>query len=370
MFTSIIIFILVLSVLVLVHEWGHFVMARRAGVKVEEFGFGIPPRIFGKKIGETIYSINALPFGGFVRLHGEMDEEGVTDPKRAFLYRGKLQRAGIVIAGVVMNFLLALVAFSIVYSFSGIPKDTGKVKVVDVSTGSPAQIAGLLVGDVITKVAKEEVSSSQSFIDKVSSSKGKNTVFEITRSVGGEEKQITLQMKPRENPPEGQGALGVTVTTVEIYYPPVWQRPFYGMYYGSKEAIFWGKTIALGLWGLVTGLFKGAVPGDVSGPVGIFAVTTEAARNGILTLINFVGILSVNLAVLNIIPFPALDGGRLLFIGIEAIFGKKVVPKIESTIHTVGMVLLLILLLAITIGDVRKLIVAGGVEGFIKTFAR
>lgn len=367
MIGSILIFIIVLSILVLVHEWGHFVMARRAGVLVEEFGFGLPPRIFGIKKGETLYSINALPFGGFVKLHGESTEESVTDPKRAFLNLNKRKRIGIIVAGVVMNFILAIFAFMIVYSFSGIPRETGKLKIVDISQGSPAQIAGLVVGDVITKVGTDKVATVDEFISKVSTVKGKTTNFEIVRNVSGADQNIKLQMKPREDPPKGEGSLGVTITSMEIYFAPVWQRPFYGIYYGFKEAIFWGKTIVLGLGSLIAGIFQGNVSEQVSGPVGIFAVTTEAARNGILTLINFVGILSVNLAVLNILPFPALDGGRLLFIAIESVIGKKIIPKVESTIHTVGMILLLMLFLAITIGDIKKLIVAGGIDGFIKS---
>lgn len=367
MFLSILTFLIVLSILVLIHEFGHYYMARRAGVLVEEFGFGLPPRIWGKKVGETIYSINALPFGGFVRLHGETYEDGVTDKGRAFLYKNKRTRVGVIVAGVVMNFLLAIAAFAIVYSFSGIPKETETLKVIDIASGSPAQTTGLVVGDVISKVGKDEVKTSSDFVRLVNEQKGKNVVFEVKKASG---ETVNLTMKPRETPPEGQGPLGVTVTTTEIYFPPVWQRPFYGIYLGFKEALFWSQTIALGLWDIISGLFRGQVPKDVAGPVGIFAVTSQAAKTGILTLINFVGILSVNLAVLNIIPFPALDGGRLLFVGIESILGKKVVPKVEGMIHTIGMIILLALILAVTIGDIKKLILNGGVDGFIQSFGK
>lgn len=370
MIGSILVFLVVLSVLILIHEFGHFIVARRAGIWVEEFGFGLPPRLFGKKIGETIYSVNWLPFGGFVRLHGEQDEGGVTDKKRAFLFRDKRTRVGVIVAGVVMNFLLAIVAFAIVYSFSGIPKDTHKLRIVDVSPGSPAQSSGIVVGDVISKVGGEDVDSTESFIGKVNLQKGKTTSFEVQRSVNGEMSTLRLSITPRQNPPEGEGALGVTITTTEIYFPPVWARPFYGVYYGFKEAIFWGQTIAVGLWTIIGGLSKGQVPQGISGPVGIFAVTTEAARNGILTLVNFVGVLSVNLAILNILPFPALDGGRLFFIGLESVIGKKVVPRVEAVIHTVGMLFLLALLLAITVGDIKHLIAAGGVGGFLDSMVK
>jgi len=366
MIGSILVFLLVLSILVIAHEFGHFIMAKRAGVWVEEFGFGLPPRIWGKQVGETLFSINALPFGGFVKLHGEQEEEGITDPKRAFLNKNKRTRISIIVAGVVMNFLLAIVAFAIVYSFSGIPRDTHQLKIVDVTAGSPAQVAGVIVGDIVVKVNKDSVNSTDSFINEVNTLKGKNVNFEIVRN----NKTLEVQMTPRVNPPAGEGALGVTITTTEIYFAPVWQRPFYGIYYGFKEAVFWGQTIAVGLWSLVVSLFKGKVPQGVSGPVGIFAVTTEAARNGILTLINFVGILSVNLAILNILPFPALDGGRLFFIGIETVIGRKVVPRVEALTHTIGMVILLLLLAAITFHDIAGLIHAGSISGFLNQLSK
>lgn len=334
-------------------------MARRAGVWVEEFGFGLPPRLFGKKIGETIYSINALPFGGFVRLHGEQEEGGITDPKRAFLNKSKKVRTSIVIAGVVMNFLLAVIAFAIVYSFTGIPRDMHQIKVVDISANSPAVVAGLVVGDIIKKVDGKDALDVSSFIKNVDAKKGQKVIIETEKG------KVTVT--PRINPPAGEGPLGIIITSTEIYFPPVWQRPFYGIYYGFKDAFFWGQTILVGLGGIIAGLFKGHVPQDVSGPVGIFAVTTEAAKNGVLTLVNFVGVLSVNLAILNILPLPALDGGRLLFIAIESIIGKKIVPKVEATVHTIGMIILLLLIFLITIGDVRRLIVTGSIDGFLKS---
>jgi len=368
MIFSILIFLVVLSVLILVHELGHFITARHAGIWIEEFGFGLPPRLIGKKIGETIYSINALPFGGFVRLHGEQEEEGITNPKRAFLNKSKKVRISVIAAGVVMNFLLAIFAFTAVYSFSGIPRDMHQIKVIDISAGSPAASAGFIVGDIIKKVDGKELTNTNDFVKYIDTKKGQKVRIEMENIGGLAGKKLTIT--PRVNPPAGEGPLGVVITNTEIYFPPIWQRPFYGIYYGFKEAIFWGQTIVVGLWTIIAGLFKGQAPQGVSGPVGIFAVTTEAARSGILTLINFVGILSVNLAILNILPFPALDGGRLLFIGIESIIGKKVVPKVEAAVHIVGMIILLALILAITIGDIRRLITAGSIGGFINSVVK
>ncbi len=363
MITSVILFIVILSILVLVHEAGHFFAARRSGIWVEEFGFGLPPRVFGRKIGETIYSLNLLPFGGFVRLHGENSQDSITDEKRAFLNQSKKVRFFVILAGVFMNFVLAVISFSIVYAFSGVPKETGNVKIVEVRNGSPADVSGLKSGDIIKTVNGKYVGSNEEFIDYVEKEKGKEVILQIERE--GLKDLIEVKTVPRENPPEGEGALGVVISSIEIYYPPLWQRPFIGVYNGFREAFFWAGMVLVGMFGMIGDLFGGIIPKDVAGPVGIFAITTEAAKFGVLTLVNFVGILSVNLAILNIVPFPALDGGRLIFVIAEGIFGRKVLPKVETAIHTVGMVILLMLIFAITAHDIRRLITEGGISGYI-----
>jgi regulator of sigma E protease len=367
MLGSILVFLIVLSILILVHELGHFLMARRFGVWVEEFGFGIPPRIIGKKIGETLYSLNFLPFGGFVKLHGESFEEEITDPKRSFMNKSILERLIILVAGVVMNFLLAVVAFAVVYSFSGIPKETKDVRLVDIAQGSPAQIAGLIVGDIVKTVDKEKIESMSAFTKLIEEKKGKRVTLGIERLVEGQKTEKKVTITPRADPPPDEGPLGIVITTTEIYYPPIWQRPFVGAFYGLKDSLYWGKNVILGFAGIFTDLLGGKVPQDLSGPVGIFAITTQAAKMGILSVINFMGVLSINLAILNIIPFPALDGGRVLFVVIEKIMGRKVLPKVEGYIHTVGMIILLILILAITAHDIQRLVVAGSLSNFIES---
>jgi len=366
MIGSILVFLLVLSILIIVHELGHFIVARKFGVLVEEFGFGLPPRIIGKKIGETLYSLNLLPFGGFVKLHGEDSNERLKHPKRAFSKKSKKARFAIVVAGVIMNFLLAIVSFGIVYSFSGIPRDIKDVKVVEVVAGSPAQVAGLIVGDIIKKVDKNDVSKVVEFVGLVEQSKGEKVKLTIERNSS----EIKLNITPRVDPPEGEGPLGVVITNTEIYFPKVYLRPLWGVYYGFKDAVFWGGNIVVSLLQIIKGLFAGNVPRDIAGPVGIFAITSKAAQYGVLAVINFVGIMSVNLAILNILPFPALDGGRLLFIGIEKAIGRKVLPKLESAVHMIGMIILLFLLLAITVHDVRRLIAGGGIGGFLDSVVK
>jgi regulator of sigma E protease len=364
MLGSILIFLLVLSILILVHEFGHYYMAKRAGVWVEEFGIGIPPKLFAKKIGETKYSINLIPFGGFVRLHGEGSEEEVDKPKRAFINKSKKQRIGIIVAGVIMNCILAIASFAVVYLFAGIPKETGHVSVVDVAAGSPAEEVGLRAGDIIEVVNDVEVTSTNEFMFELNKYIGQEVVIDV---IGVEEQGATrsVEIFLREFPPEGEGPMGAVVSSAEVDFPPLWKRPFEGIYYGFKEAVFWGVAVINGFVKIFSDLFKGVAPKDIAGPIGIYAITSEVAKVGILALINFIGILSVNLAIFNIIPFPALDGGKLLFIGIESIIGRKVLPKIESFIHMIGMILILIMLFAVTAHDIQRLITFGGISGFI-----
>lgn len=357
---------LVLSILILIHELGHFLVAKKCGVWVEEFGFGLPPRIFGKKIGETIYSINALPFGGFCRMHGETSEEGISDPKRAFLAKGKLARAAIVTAGITMNLILGLVCFAIVYSFLGIPKEQGFVQVVDVVKDSPAATAGLTINDVIVSFNKHAVIKSTDFTTLTQENKGKYVAFVIKRGT----QNLDVNIKLRDNPTDGKSFLGVVVTSEMTYYPPVWQRPFYGAYYGTIAAYQTTIAVLQGLWGTVSQVGQGHVPGDTVGPVGMFAVIYFVLKQGILPLLNLMGLISINLAVLNILPIPALDGGRLLFIGIEAILGKKVLPKIEDAFHSVGFIILIALIILISIFDIKRVVSAGGFTGFINSFIK
>jgi len=364
----ILITIIIISVLIIVHELGHFFAAKRAGLWVEEFGVGIPPRLFGKKFGETIYSINLFPFGGFVRLHGENAELKITKPKRAFLTQSKKTRASIVVAGVFMNFFLASLAFAAVYTFSGIPKETENVRIVEIAEGSPAMSSGFMLDDVVRKVEGEDVTTNDMFIQALEGRKDEEVTFFVERK--GAEGLTEIKSVPRSNPPEDEGALGVKISTIESHFPPVGERLIKGVYFGFKEALIWTWIVATGLAQMIIELFKGQAPVGVSGPVGIVALTARAASFGVIPLINFAGILSVNLMILNILPFPALDGGRLVFIVIESFIGKKVLPKVENIIHAVGMAILLVLLLAITYKDIKQLIDAGGISGFIENVLR
>ncbi len=358
--------LLVLSVLILIHEFGHYLAAKKAGVWVEEFGFGLPPRAIGKKIGETVYSLNWLPFGGFVRLHGEMSEEGVTSPKRSFMGKSKRVRAGIVVAGIFMNFILAIFCFSIVYSFLGIPKEQGFVQVVEVTKDSPAAEIGIAPNDIITSFNKVQVKKSDDFTALTKENAGKRVNLEVKR--GSEALRFSTTL--RQNPADGRSFLGIIVTSETTYYPPVWQRPFYGAYYGLIASYQTTISVFQGLWGVASGIGHGQAPKDTVGPVGILAIIYIVLKQGILPVLNLMGLISINLAVLNVLPIPALDGGRLFFIGIEAVFGKKVLPKVEAAFHSAGFVILIALIFLISFFDVKRIITAGGFTGFINSFAK
>lgn len=348
------IFLIILSVLIFVHELGHFIAARRAGVKVEEFGLGFPPRIWSRKKGDTIYSINALPIGGFVRLYGEEHSvEG--DKSQAYYHKGKLARTAIVVSGVLMNFLLAVFAFATITWFVGIPRDLGYVKVISVTEDSPASHVGLKVDDIVLAVEGQKVEETKDFIESVNNRRGKETELTVRRN----SEEIKLKVTPRENPPQGQGALGVGITASEIYDPPLIEKPFVSLVEGFKQAVFWIKATISGITDSLVLVLSGKTPEGLAGPIGIYQITGIVAQQGVLAILSFVAILSVNLAVLNILPIPALDGGRLLFIVVETIFGRRVLPTFERYAHRVGMVILLIVIFLISLGDINRLLSGG-----------
>lgn len=346
-------FLIILSVLVLVHEGGHFWAAKKAGIKVEEFGFGYPPKIASKKINGTTYSINAIPFGGFVRLYGE-ESHFAKASWDAFFTKSKKARAGVILAGVVANFILAIVCFAIVYSVSGIPTKTSQIKIIGVASDSPAITAGLKEDDVILTIDQVSIMTLADFTQKITDKKGQEIILTLKR-----ENQIySLAVTPRINPPENEGPLGVAITDMEMKKYPLWQMPFRGAIEGLKEAVGWGWLILNSMTMMVINLVaKGVVPKDVAGPIGIFQATSVVAKNGGLMVIQFMGVLSVNLAILNVLPIPAMDGGRLIFIAYEMIARRKPKAKTEQLINMIGIGLLVTLIILVTINDLRRILV-------------
>ena len=332
---TIIIGILFIIILVIGHEFGHFFAAKALGLRVDEFGFGFPPRLFSKKKGDTTYSFNALPFGGFVRIYGEHGDpkEIKEDAGRSFTHQTALKRAVIVIAGVLMNFLIGWIAFSFVFAV-GIPN---RVMVADVAKNSPAAEAGFMAGDTI-----RGFSSTESFLNLVDAHKGSPI------TVNG------LTIVPRENPPEGEGSLGLTVMDSGVQKEGL----FRSIISGLNSAILTTWAIIGAFIGFFANIFGGnlSVVNEFSGPVGIFGMLGEASKLGIAPLIQFLGLISINLVVINMIPFPALDGGRFLTILVEKLVGRRINQKVEMVVNAVGLLFLLLIMVAVTIKDINNIL--------------
>lgn len=351
-------FLAILVILVVIHEFGHYYAAKKSGVYVEEFGFGFPPRAIGKKIGETIYSINWIPLGGFVKLFGEEyhEEAHTKDEKkipksRAFVNKKPWQKAVIIIAGVVMNFFLGWVILSYLL-VSGIQKPAG-VAIDQVQSGSPAAEVGLKQGDTFVTISHNgkvaPIRVPEDLISATSRFAGDPVSLEIERA--GERQVVTLV--PRANPPDGQGSLGVVITqNVETVKYPWYTAPFYGFI----EAASMTRMIAVEILKIPASFFSDSAPAvEFSGPVGIAKIVGEARQYGFNALLQITAVLSLNLAVINILPFPALDGGRLVFIIYEWVTGKRSNQDLEKYMNLAGIVLLLGLSLIITIMDIQKL---------------
>lgn len=353
--------ILVLTLLILLHELGHFLIAKLFGIRVEEFGFGIPPKALRLGVWrETEFTLNWLPIGGFVRLAGEDSSDPTLWEKINPLIRSKMfwakpawQRSLVILAGVMMNFVIGIVAFSVIYSYLGIPKEVGnQVMISQVVPNSPAAFADMELGNVVTQVGEEKIVSSDQFMNLIRQKRGQAVTIYLAKIDGNGERgesEKVITVVPRENPPEGEGALGVAVATVPIlkYEKMEWYKaPLYGAIEGTKEALAWSREF-LRIFSHPAELLK-----NVGGPVAVVKVGEAAAEQGWVMMMRFAGIISLNLAIFNLLPIPALDGGRLLMIGLERIIGRKRVARVEGYVNGVGMILLISLLIGVTIKDV------------------
>ena len=359
---SIIIFILILSVLVIIHELGHFFAAKKSGMKVEEFGLGYPPRatkLF--KWQGTTFSLNWIPFGGFVRIEGEEENSG------AFHKFSINKRLGVVLAGAIVNFIFGVMAFSLVFSISGIPTRLEQPRLAEISPDSPAAKAGIPANVNILglRVNDEfvETKTIQDVINEITLRHGE-TVTIVTSGncyqLECEEisQEFSAYLRKPEETPDNQGSLGIMFQQTVFLHYPWYEMPFRGTWYGLVQAFWLGGVILQSLGDLFLNMVNlGQVPQEIAGPIGIVhqASSQGIFSQGFLALLSFSGMLSVNLAVLNILPIPALDGGRAVFILIEKITGRKKIEKIENYANYAGYILLLSLLILVTIRDVVRI---------------
>jgi regulator of sigma E protease len=427
MLLTIVTFIIVLSVLVFVHELGHFFVARKFSVKAEEFGLGFPPRIFGlqvwrerrlKKIAEseniemelkatpladgseiiketiidekreidevcwvrkfrfirgsreigqdeqkygTVYSINWLPLGGFVKIKGENDpsaDSGQEEDRDSFAFRPIWQRALILSAGVAMNVILAMVLLAVGF-MAGLPQaldnnldaraqvSDKKIQIVQVMKNTPAESAGLQIGDAIISIDNNSFLNYQELQNYVASNIGHKLSYKIKRGQALTEAQIVPELMKET----AKGGIGIAITETGIVSYP-W---YLAIGQGIKTTLILIWAIIMAFYELIKGLIFGqGVIADLAGPVGIATLTGQVARLGFIYLLQFTALLSINLAVINFFPFPALDGGRVLFLIIEKIKRAPVKREVEVAIHNIGFALLMILVLLVTFRDVSR----------------
>lgn len=358
MFT-LLIFLVVIAILVLSHEFGHFIVAKWKGMRVDEFGFGFPPRLFGKQFGETLYSINLLPFGGFVRIWGE-DETGNAGEfnKQNFASHRAWDRFLVLIAGVAMNFILAYVLLTIGHGI-GIPSAVGAgelahnavVRVVEVVPGSPAHEAGITLGDAIIEL--ESLSKTLRIIEvtEVQEFVKRHAGEEVTVVVGRTDGEHRVVVALREEAPAGEGLLGIAMAKIGIVRTLWYRAPWEGL----KTTIYTTKMVAGGLASFFVNIFSTDIAGSVAGPVGIAQIAGEATALGFVYLLQLIAVLSINLAILNVLPIPALDGGRVFFLIIEKLRGAPVPVHISQFAHTAGFVALIFLMLVVTYFDLARI---------------
>ena len=410
-------FIIIFGALVFFHELGHFIFAKRAGILVREFAIGMGPKILGITKGETIYTVRLLPIGGYVRMAGEdldtiqlqaghrigvlLDKDGLAekvilnqktmypdillleveeaDLEKELYIKGydeddKFVRINIskeavieengketilapynrqfdsksvghrfltIFAGPLFNFVLAFFIFVALGLMQGIP--TNEPVITEVTEDSPAESAGMEDGDLVTEIEGEPIQSWDELVEAVQGNAGNPLLFEVER--GSETLELTITPEVSEESPEEVGVIGV------LYQSPMEKDVLGSFVYGAEQTVFWFKEIIRLLGMLVTGQFT---IDALSGPVGIYKTTEEVAKYGIYTLMSWGAMLSINLGIMNLLPLPALDGGRLMFFILEAIRGKPVDRQKEGMVHFVGIMLLMLLMIVVTWNDIQR----------------
>ncbi len=335
--------IVVLSVLIIVHELGHFIASKATGCWVEEFGIGFPPRLYGKKWGETIYSVNWIPFGGFNKISGEVDPEA----PRALAARRYGVRLLVISGGIIMNLLLPFVLLAVAYM---VPHDMayGRIVVEDIEAGSPAHTAGILPGDTLLKLNGRTLNHKGDYSRYLMLNMGREITISLEHAdATTEDVRLTVPWRPTEQ----RRTIGTLSKNVDLTVYSESLPPWEAIPVGARSCI---ETLVLyknGIYGMIIG----TIPFIPAGPVGIVQVTGEVAHTGISPLLELAAFISIAIAITQMIPFPALDGGRIIFIILEWLRrGKRVSARIEGVVHSIGFMILLALMLLITYQDIAR----------------
>jgi len=339
--------IIIFGLIIFVHEFGHYLVAKLTGIRVEEFSLGMGPKVIGKKWGETLYSIRALPLGGFCKMTGETGSDEYrpveTHDLRRFDQKPIWVRMSVIFAGPLMNFLLAIVLFTMIFAILGMPQDL-TTKIGSVVTNEAADSAGLKPGDRIVQINDEPVDTWRDLVAIIHTNAGNRLKLTVER----EGNTFEVQVVPRLDPENNVGIIGITPD--EIIWENIGIIP--AIKIGLERTYEITRLTIVGLLEIITG--KTSAEG-IAGPVGILQLIGESARFGLIYLVNLTALISINLGLLNLLPIPALDGSRLFFLGVEALRGRPVNPAKENFVHLVGFVLLMILMVIITYRDILRI---------------
>lgn len=349
--------IFVFGSMVMIHELGHYMVAKWIGVRVIEFSFGFGPKIVGYQGKETLYALRIIPLGGFVKLHGmdaEVDENGRTiiaplDDKRSFMNKPVWQRMAVIAAGPVMNFVLAIILFVSVFAYMGVPTQGNSNMIGSLVQGKPAAAAGIQPGDKILAVNREQTPDWNTLTEVIHAKPDQLLNLTIERANGKQHQ--TISVKTEKDVQTGYGMIGIAPEVIYIHSSILQSTQF-----GLQRTLDFTKFIVVTLTQMVTG----KIPAEVGGPVMITQAIAEGAQEGLSNLLGLTGVLSIQLGLINLFPIPALDGSRLVFLLIEGLRGKPLNPEKENMIHLVGFVLLMALMIAVTYKDVVRLFVKAG----------
>ncbi len=360
-------FVVILALLILSHEFGHFIVAKKLGVRVDEFGLGFPPRLASFRRGETVYSLNWLPFGGFVKIFGEnpdTDSLAGPDSQRSLINKPKWARAAVLAGGVFFNFLLAWLLISLGLATVGMPTAAGALEsgqklenvrllITSVLPDSPAAQAGLAAGDEI-RGARSDAAQLDALTVGAFQTVVAGAPDEVMVTYRRQEKDVEIVIHPARGLIDDRPAIGVGIDEIGTLRLPIIQAIASGGRTTGNLMVL--TTSAFG--DFFARLWRGAeVLSSVTGPVGLVGLVGEASGLGLAYLLSFTALISINLGILNLLPFPALDGGRLFFLLIEAIKGSPIRPALANAFNLVGFALLLLLMLAVTYSDIIKLLV-------------